>query len=107
MEEQNKIEDWKKEFDERFGARIDWLDKTDSVFGEATEVVEEFIRQLLDKKEREIKTSLFNSLINWAKREKQDYLWVGEKGCDMSYAYNLALEELIMYLKNKLKELKK
>jgi hypothetical protein len=99
MTKQNKIENWEKEYWRIWESDNDLTHIDDDIFT--------FIKELLERREKGIKISLFNSLINWAKREKQDYLWVGEKGCDMSYAYNLALEELIMYLKNKLKELKK
>jgi len=58
MKKQNKPEGWEKEFEERFGARIDWLEGVDSVLGEATEVIKEFIRQLLAQKEKEVKEEL-------------------------------------------------
>jgi len=58
-------------------------------------------------------------LIEWAEKEKKDSLWVGEDpeteemklvepdqlwGDDMSFAYNLALDNVISYLKSKLKD---
>ena len=102
MTKQNKRENWEEEYWDLWQKEDDLTHLDDDILV--------FIRQLLDKKEKGIKTSLFNSLINWAKRERQDCLLVGknpEMGSDMSYAYNLALEELIMYLKKKIKELKK
>jgi len=101
MKKQNK--DWEEDIKILGMMRLD----DDNFRLYETKKLIKFVGALIKEKEKGIKISLFNSLINWAKKERQDYLWVGEKGCDMSYAYNLALEELIMYLKKKLKETKK